>query len=88
MTLINTFLKMTLIDFNNIVSRLPKELKMHVYMFNPEHRKMMEPVLKEMNFVLCDNCSARIPKHEMYYEYERRGQHFVYCSAWCISDAH
>jgi len=65
------------------LSKLPYEIIMHIYEYNPEHREKMRWVLEDIrNAQYCDVCNKMIMK----YVYSRRRCDMICCSAECVDN--
>ena len=67
----------------SLISRLPYELLIHIYEYNPEHRKKMKWVLKDIcNQQYCEVCDKIIIKHI----YSTRRGDEICCSINCLDN--
>lgn len=67
----------------NSKSKLPHEILIHIYEYNPEHREKMNSVLEEIrNSQYCDVCNRVIIKHI----YSRRRCDMICCSIECLDN--
>jgi hypothetical protein len=65
----------------HIVSKLPYELLIHIYEYNPEHREKMNWVLQDIrNINYCYVCNKVIIK----YIYSMRRSDITCCSLNCV----
>ena len=65
------------------ISKLPCEIIMHIYEYNPEHREKMRCVLEDIrNVQYCDVCNKMIMK----YVYSRRRSDMICCSMECVDN--
>ena len=67
----------------NFISKLPNELIMHIYEYNPEHREKMRWVLEDIrNIQYCDVCDKIIIK----LIWSRRRHEMICCSSECLDN--
>ena len=62
---------------------LPQSIQDLIGMFNADHRKQMEPVLRDIEWVSCECCSTSVPLKEAVYE-EKCIYNWKYCSVFCF----
>ena len=67
----------------SFMSKLPYEILINIYEYNPEHREKMYWVLKDIsNAQYCDVCDKVIIKNI----YSRRRSDMICCSKECVDD--
>ena len=67
----------------SLISRLPHEIVIHIYEYNPEHREKMKWVLQDIcNIQYCDICNKIIMK----YIYSMRRCDMICCSMECLDN--
>ena len=67
----------------NFISKLPYELLIHIYEYNPEHREKMRWVLEDIrNTPYCEVCNKIIIKCI----WSLRGSDMICCSSECIDN--
>ena len=67
----------------NLISKLPYEILIQIYQYNPEHREKMKWVLDSIrNIQYCDVCR----KICMKYIYSIRRSDMVCCSIECVDN--
>ena len=65
------------------ISKLPHEILIHIYEYNPEHREKMRFVLEDIrNSQCCEVCNKIIMKHI----YSRRRCDMNCCSIECLDN--
>ena len=72
-------------NLQNKISKLPKELQVHISMFNYEHRNMMKIVCEQLEKIECNNCYDNILKKDAF-QNTIMWEKYYYCSDWCLSD--
>jgi hypothetical protein len=67
----------------NFISKLPHELLIHIYEYNPEHREKMICVLQDIcSIQYCDFCNKII----MRYIWSKRRCEMIFCSSECLDN--
>jgi hypothetical protein len=67
----------------SLTSKLPHEILLQIYQFNPEHREKMQCVLQDIRDIqYCDACGKMIIK----YIYSRRRCDKICCSMECVDN--
>jgi hypothetical protein len=67
----------------NLISKLPYEILIQIYQYNPEHREKMKWVLDSIrNIQYCDVCRKVCTK----YIYSRRRSDMICCSIECVDN--
>ena len=67
----------------SLTSKLPREILIHIYEFNPEHREKMQFVLQDIHDIqYCHACGKVIMK----YIYSRRRCDMICCSMECVDN--
>lgn len=67
----------------NFISKLPYEISIHIYEYNPQHREKMRWVLDDIrNTQYCYFCNKVIIK----YIYSRRRCDLICCSFECVDN--
>ena len=65
-----------------LTSKLPYEILIKIYEYNPEHREKMKWVIEDINNMqYCDFCGKVIKK----YIYSRRRCDMICCSSECVN---
>ena len=65
----------------NFISKLPYEILIHIYEYNPEHREKMRWVCKDIrNASYCEVCNKMIIKRI----WSLRGCDMICCSSECV----
>ena len=67
----------------DFIYKLPYEILIHIYEYNPEHREKMNYILQDINNIqYCDVCNKIIIK----YIYSRRRCEKICCSMECVDN--
>ena len=67
----------------DIISKLPYELQVHIYEYNPEHREKMKWVFKDIrNINHCEVCDKLIVKRI----WSLRRCDMICCSSECVDN--
>jgi len=67
----------------NLISKLPYELQIHIYEYNPEHREKMYWILDDIrNIQYCEVCNKIIMKRI----WSIRGCDMICCSSECLDN--
>uniref|UniRef100_A0A6C0ERS4 Uncharacterized protein n=1 Tax=viral metagenome TaxID=1070528 RepID=A0A6C0ERS4_9ZZZZ len=67
----------------DFIYKLPHELIIHIYEFNPEHREKMKWVLKDIEYTqYCEVCDKKIIKRIWCW----RGCDMICCSSECLDN--
>lgn len=74
---------MKLMNLMNLFYKLPYELVIHIYEYNPEHREQMKRVFKDIrNVQYCDVCNKHVMKKSYGFRcYEN--DYIACCSSEC-----
>jgi hypothetical protein len=68
----------------DLIFKLPKELVIHIYEYNPEHREKMRWVLQDIcNPSYCEVCDKMIIKDRIW---SLRGCNMICCSSECVDN--
>jgi hypothetical protein len=67
----------------NLISKLPTELQIHIYEYNPEHREKMYWILDDIrNIQYCEVCNKIIMKRN----WSIRRCDMICCSSECLDN--